>query len=37
MKNEEDTKGYFHNNADTDDMNKMDKCLNTEDASTRNK
>ena len=33
----ENTKGYFQNNADTDDMNKVDKCLNTEDADDLNK
>ena len=30
-------KGYFQNDADTDDMSKMDMCLNTEDADDVNK
>lgn len=37
MKKLENTKGHFQNNADTDDMNKMDKCLNAEDADDMNK
>ncbi len=37
MKKVDTMKGYFQNDADTDVMNKMDKCLNTEDADYFNK
>ena len=33
----DNTKGYFQSNEDTEDMIKVDKCLNGEDADDVNK